>query len=292
MAIHWDDPVPIVAPITRFPALGPTGGQAGAYRVVASRPLARLCGEDVTLYIGSAVRLAQRLSKQHGVLPKLRELSTRLPEVTYSLQVHAIAPEQVPDGLTLAAWARLLETAELNAYAAEHFELPPLNGRSEGFIAGRAMQAVAETMVVHNLGITGALAPTDEEENALTYLPLVLSRGQKRHAQMPQLLWTWPEAWWGIDTPWWRDPKSFGKQSNLSLVPDTLYAFVPSGNPLEAYISAQAKLHNLLDDGSQWWVLALTEEGWRERKLIAFEPDMLRDAIIEPVTQLMASKKT
>ena len=283
MALKWSDPIPFESPIRGFPSIGSNErGDAGIYKVTASRPLSRLQGSSPIVYIGSSGHLAGRLSPRHAVLNRLEELARTLkPKVTFHLEVQTVTLQDVPQGVSTAVWARLLETTELNNYQTCHLELPPLNRRSEGFTVGRVMLAVAEGLKAKPLGIQRILTPTDEPFNALTFLPLILQKGQKRMAQLPQLLWTWPMSWWSEEMPWWQDSSSFGG-GNPALEPDALYAFVPQNNSLAKHLTADAKNYDFASEGGVWKTLRLTEAGWGSRVLATSDAKALRDAVQAP----------
>jgi hypothetical protein len=292
MSAQWSELKAFPLELESFPQLGPEGERPGLYRVVLDKPVDRLRGQSPVLYVGSTSHLKGRLTRKHHVLPKLQELSAKLRgKNKLYLQLRALNQADIPLELGDGTWVRLLECAELNAYTADYDELPPLNGRSEGFIAGRAMLAISKGVAASKIGLAGELTATDEAMNALTYLPLLLKKGQKRDAQLPQLLWTWPEEWWEEAVPWWRNPQAFGRANRL-LDPDTLYTFVPEGSPLTSYFGRHAQPYDFDAEGGLWWFQALTGKDWRKRGLTSDKLDELRSSILQPIEQFRKALQT
>lgn len=249
----------------RFPSLPTALALAsGVYRVLAERALPRLRGESPVLYVGSAERLGDRLTPRHHVLPQLASLTAEL-DLALTLEVHGVAAGEAPLGLPEDAWARLLETHALADYQRKHLELPPLNRRSEGFVPGRAMEAVAQVLAGKDESrIRGHLLACDEAWSAVTYVPLLV-RGrsrQPRHRPMPQVLWTWPEKWWPGETPWWRSRRGPGGQSTPLLTADVLYFFAPVDHALAPLAGMDADRYDFAQEGGAWVYRRLTRPGW------------------------------
>ena len=249
----------------RFPSLPTALALAsGVYRVLAERALPRLRGESPVLYVGSAERLGDRLTPRHHVLPQLASLTAELDHAL-TLEVHGVAAGEAPLGLPEDAWARLLETHALADYQRKHLELPPLNRRSEGFVPGRTMEAVARVLAGKDESrIRGHLPACDEVWSAVTYVPL-LARGrgrQPRHRPMPQVLWTWPEEWWPGELPWWRSRRGPGGQSTPLLTADVLYFFAPVDHALAPLAGVDADRYDFAQEGGTWVYRRLTRPGW------------------------------
>ncbi len=249
----------------RFPALPNALAQAGGvYWVSAGRDLPRLRGVSPVLYVGSAKRLGQRLTPRHHILPRLAAVAAAL-EFTPILKVHELGRGDSPASLPVGAWARLQETHALADYQRNHLELPPLNRRSEGFVPGRAMEAMAQALTAPGTSpVRDHLSACDEAWSALTYVSLIArGRGrQPRHRPMPQLMWTWPEAWWSGDVPWWcSGTNSVGQRTPL-LDADVLYFFAPVGHALAPLAGKVAHQYDFAQEGGVWVYRELTRPGW------------------------------
>ena len=163
------------------------------YRIrLAERTLQRLVSRSDVLYIGKGTRgrVLGLWSGQHSAVTRLtRAAWAQSNDGKPYLHVHVeCRATSQPD---------LYEMGLLNAFVEKHGEIPPLNGRFEGWLAPRALEALADRVVgKRDAGCRSRAYSWPRGNAACTVVDLFTGPSlEERGDWICSLVWVWPEGW-------------------------------------------------------------------------------------------------
>ncbi len=163
------------------------------YRIKhADGELQRLVSRSDILYIGKGTR-----GRVLGLWTGHHSAVLRLSRAAWAKSSNDDRPLRVQVECRPTSQPDLYEMGLLNAFVAKHGEIPPLNGRFEGWLAPRALSALADHAIGRSKGGCRSRAYSwPREDPASTVVDLFSgSTLQNRGDWLCSLAWIWPEGW-------------------------------------------------------------------------------------------------